>query len=114
MPRRTKYCDSRCENAKGDKCNCWCKGMFHGEVGKEKKQKYIEKYGCAPKTEEQLRIMKKYGKLYKLARLIRSNSYDFAQAIVLLRKQDEIALDVNIENYDKFMYRDLVDSCVNS
>lgn len=25
-----RRCDSRCHNAKGTQCNCWCNGRYHG------------------------------------------------------------------------------------
>ncbi len=30
---RKRRCDSRCHNAKGSHCGCWCGGTFHGPVG---------------------------------------------------------------------------------
>lgn len=30
---RTRRCDSRCHNAKGARCKCWCVGAFHGAAG---------------------------------------------------------------------------------
>ena len=30
---RTKRCGSRCHNAKGSRCRCWCGGFFHGKNG---------------------------------------------------------------------------------
>lgn len=32
MPR-VRRCDSRCHNAKGNRCECWCGGFFHGAAG---------------------------------------------------------------------------------
>lgn len=26
-----RYCDAKCHNAKGNKCNCICGGRFHGK-----------------------------------------------------------------------------------
>ena len=30
---RVRRCDSRCHNAKGTRCKCWCGGAFHGSAG---------------------------------------------------------------------------------
>lgn len=30
---KVRTCDSRCHNAKGARCDCWCGGTFHGEKG---------------------------------------------------------------------------------
>jgi len=30
---KVKRCDSRCHNAKGSRCRCWCGGFFHGGAG---------------------------------------------------------------------------------
>lgn len=30
-----RKCDSRCHNAKGKVCKCWCGGAFHG-IGEER------------------------------------------------------------------------------
>ena len=30
---KLKRCDSRCHQAKGTKCRCWCGGFFHGRNG---------------------------------------------------------------------------------
>lgn len=27
---KTRRCDSRCHNAKGKRCKCWCQGRHHG------------------------------------------------------------------------------------
>ena len=32
---RTQVCDSRCHGAKGNWCECWCAGLFHGSMGRE-------------------------------------------------------------------------------
>ena len=30
---RVRRCSSRCHNAKGTRCRCWCGGFFHGKDG---------------------------------------------------------------------------------
>lgn len=35
---RLRRCDSRCHNAKGSKCHCWCLGIFHGYSGLENRK----------------------------------------------------------------------------
>jgi hypothetical protein len=30
---RLRRCDSRCHDAKGTKCGCWCGGFYHGTAG---------------------------------------------------------------------------------
>lgn len=30
---RVRRCDSRCHNAKGPRCLCWCGGKFHSTAG---------------------------------------------------------------------------------
>ena len=30
---RLRTCGSRCHNAKGSRCQCWCGGFFHGSAG---------------------------------------------------------------------------------
>ena len=30
---KVRRCDSRCHNAKGTRCRCWCGGTFHGKDG---------------------------------------------------------------------------------
>jgi len=30
---KVRRCGSRCHNAKGTRCRCWCGGFFHGKNG---------------------------------------------------------------------------------
>lgn len=30
---RVRRCDSRCHNARGTRCKCWCNSAFHGAGG---------------------------------------------------------------------------------
>ena len=30
---RVRRCGSRCHNARGTRCQCWCGGFFHGKDG---------------------------------------------------------------------------------
>ena len=30
---KIRRCGSRCHNAKGSRCKCWCGGFFHGKDG---------------------------------------------------------------------------------
>jgi hypothetical protein len=35
---KVRRCDSRCHNAKGTRCRCWCGGAFHGSGGADNRQ----------------------------------------------------------------------------
>ena len=37
---KIRRCDSRCHNAKGAKCKCWCGGTFHGTAGNENRETF--------------------------------------------------------------------------
>jgi hypothetical protein len=30
---KIRRCDSRCHNARGTRCGCWCRSTFHGTAG---------------------------------------------------------------------------------
>ncbi len=30
---KVRHCSSRCHNARGKRCACWCQGAFHGVDG---------------------------------------------------------------------------------
>ena len=42
MGSRVRRCDSRCHNAKGTRCACWCGGAFHGSAGAANRQALVE------------------------------------------------------------------------
>ena len=39
---KIKKCDSRCHNAKGKRCKCWCEGRYHG-LGNEKANELFDR-----------------------------------------------------------------------
>jgi len=39
---RVRRCDSRCHNAKGTRCACWCGGAFHGSAGADNRAALIQ------------------------------------------------------------------------
>ena len=38
---KVRRCDSRCHNAKGSRCKCWCGGRYHG-LGNEAADKLFK------------------------------------------------------------------------
>jgi hypothetical protein len=47
---RARRCDSRCRDAKGTRCLCWCGGAFHGKKGLANRQAVLD--GAAGVLEE--------------------------------------------------------------
>jgi hypothetical protein len=53
---RIRTCDSRCHDATGTQCNCWCKGQFHGAGGYQPEalskvsnpEAFLKKHGFKP------------------------------------------------------------------
>lgn len=39
---KTRRCDSRCHNAKGKVCKCWCQGRHHGLGTKKANEIFLE------------------------------------------------------------------------
>lgn len=38
---RVRRCDSRCHNARGRRCRCWCGGYFHGSAGSANREALV-------------------------------------------------------------------------
>jgi len=40
--RKIRRCDSRCHNAIGEQCLCWCGGRFHGKGNEGELKQFID------------------------------------------------------------------------
>lgn len=50
---KTRVCGKRCHNARRSTCRCWCGGVFHGNAGREAREKFCAtfKVEIVPTTE---------------------------------------------------------------
>lgn len=46
-----RTCDSRCHDANGPACACWCGGLFHGATGAAARDAFVAEYKALPTTE---------------------------------------------------------------
>lgn len=56
-----RRCDAQCHDAKHEKCECWCGGLFHGAKGEAARQAFRDAFGddvppWDPRDEEQLHL----------------------------------------------------------
>ena len=54
---RVRTCGSRCHNAKGARCRCWCGGFFHGSAGAANREALVN----AVNEAEQARLLEQHG-----------------------------------------------------
>jgi hypothetical protein len=41
----SRTCGARCHQAKQPGCDCWCKGLFHGEAGRAAREAFAREFG---------------------------------------------------------------------
>jgi len=48
---RVRTCGSRCHNAKGSRCKCWCGGFFHGSAGAANREALVNNLAESDQTQ---------------------------------------------------------------